>query len=170
MFCPKCNKNFADGQFCSVCGTTLIAPAVTATETYKPTENRQKPKKKMLIIFGSVLAFLLLAGGVTKVISDKAESDRKDKLISSALEYCDVSESEVVTYDSRHVLLSNYDSDYRYVPMTDQACIIEELGAPSDSYKTILDTFQRKIYRYGDVTVALDFSSAKGSTAEIWVK
>ena len=167
MFCPKCNATMPSGQFCSVCGTTLIQPPSVSTSSTLglAAAPKSKPKAKIIIV-ASVVATLAIAIGV-KVSIDLADSSRKDNLIAEALQFCGVSEADVVRYDNRHVLLSNGDSS-NMVTMKEQGCVMSELGGPSNSDDIIFKNYSRETYEYGEVRIVLDYESPE-STTEIWV-
>lgn len=173
MYCPKCNLNTPTGQFCSVCGTTLLAPPAGASPT--PVAIVQKPanpkgnRKLVTIILCAVAIVGAIAGGVALT----GVNSEKDNKISVAMEFCDLSENQVLRYGPRHVLLSNEDFG-RLASMEDQGCVMEQLGGPTDSYDIIFSNYELNIYRYGDVKIALDWNDDEYgdsySTMEIWVE
>lgn len=168
MFCPKCNVTLPAGQFCPTCGTTLIAPPVEATPYLALVKKGLDPKKRNLIIIGGVLVVVLAVVLGFKISADQAEAKRKDGLISNALMYCDIADSDVTMFDARHMKMDDDFSLGTGVGMTGQACVMKQLGGPSNSYDIIYGNYKKTTYVYGEVTIILDWSNY--SSIEIMVK
>lgn len=169
MFCRYCGKELADDAiFCDSCGKKLHDDAETVQkEPVQQKENSQvkKPKKKLFVIIGVILALIILIGAVFFIgygIVSGIEVKMPDPVAFFDVEG-EESESEICIYTKENPL----DAVWEYIEYLDDQ---EEFDLLSGGEYRKGEDFQRFVLEYNDKgDAAAFFDEILGNVGFPWI-
>ena len=170
MFCRYCGKELADDAiFCDACGKKLHDDAETVQkEPVQQKENSQvkKPKKKLFVVIGVVLALIILIGAVFFIgygIVSGIEVKMPDPVAFFDVEG-EESESEICIYTKENPL----DAVWEYIEYLDDQ---EEFDLLFGGEYRKGEDFQRFVFEYNDKgDAAAFFDEILGNVGFPWIE